>query len=242
LRAVEIVHVNLSRELIDAFLETASRIPLRVHLVENLYPLGTGEMHANPLRISHLNRVDCVPGPYEINFYRPLFRASATTLTELQSKLGWHGCKELAGIDLPLLHSLTLYTLLYAETSATAFLSVQKTIRKLELRGRCGRLPAVPPSALPHLRELNAPDEQVKQLVPGRPVETVTIFISHEADQDQFGEELAWSTAQVRTLRVKLGAIISPRMVERMVTILPSLENLWFFVPKIVSGPLALLR
>jgi hypothetical protein len=42
LRAVEIDQVDLSKELIDAFLETASRIPLRVHLVKNTYPLEIG--------------------------------------------------------------------------------------------------------------------------------------------------------------------------------------------------------
>jgi hypothetical protein len=92
------------------------------------------------------------------------------------------------------------------------------------------------------LRELNASVEQVKKLVPRRPVETVTVFIPWSAVQDWFGEELGWSTAQVRSLRVKISIMNSPRMMEQVVSICPSLESLSLFVGEIVSGPLALLR
>ena len=170
-----------------------------------------------------------------------MFHASATTLTGLNVKVDGDGLMKLADIDLPFLHELVLFITTENEdsrTSAAAFITAQRAIRKLDLRGKIHPLPQIPPDALTNLQVLNASTELVDQLVPGRPVEAIEVSSSHGCHQDWFGEEVARSTARVRKLRVHLNtAILDTRMVKRMVTILPFLESLWLPVFDDVSGP-----
>jgi len=130
-----------------------------------------------------------------------------------------------------------------SRTSAAAFLTAQRAIRKLDLRGEVCPFPKIPPNALSNLQELKAPTELVNQLVPGRPVEAIEVSASRGYDEDWFGEEAAQSTVRVRTLRIHLNhtAILNTQMVKRMVTILPFLENLWLPVFGDVSDRFARL-
>src|SRR5258706_4640389 len=98
-----------------------------------------------------------------------MFHASATTLTGLNMRADGDGLMKLADVDLPFLHDLTLLITTENEvsrTSVAAFITAQRTIRKLDLRGKVRPLPPIPPDALPDLRELNAATELVNQLVP----------------------------------------------------------------------------
>lgn len=230
LRKVSIYQIHLSKVFLEAFLGIAANIPLQITLGSNLYPPDINTAPNTPLQISHLHFAAAVD-PLSLEFYRLMFRASATTLTGLDMRADEDGLMKLADIDLPFLHDLTLLITKENEvsrTSAAAFITAQRTIRKLDLRGKVRPLPPIPSDALPDLRELNATTELVNQLVPGRPVEAIEVSSSTVCGQYWFGEEVARSTAQVRKLRVHLNtAILDTRMVKRMVTILPSLESLW---------------
>jgi len=244
LRGVWIYQIHLSRAFMDTFIEVAAKIPLRVKLGWNIYPPCISSAPNTSLRISHLHLGAAVDHP-SLDFYRSVFSASARTLTELNVRADGNGLMELADIDLPFLHDVTLLITTENElsrTSVSVFITAQKTIRKLDLRGKVRPLPPLPPNALPNLRELNAPSELVNQLVPGRPLESIEVSFSQGSNQDWFGEEVAWSTARIRKLRVHLNtAILDTRMVGRMVTILPSLESLWLSVFDDVSAHFARL-
>ena len=240
LRRVWIHQLNLSMSFVATFLEIAAKIPLRVNLRCNIYPSGISSMSDAPLRISHLH-LGSIIIQRSLEFYRAVFRASAATLTELNVVVGRDGLMHVADIDLPCLHTLVLIITIETElsrTSVSAFITVQRSVRKLDLRGKMRPLHPLPPSALPNLRELHGPTEVVNQLVPGRPVEAIEVSADQRSDQYWFGEEVARSTARVRKLRVYLRTEIrETRMVGRMVTILPSLESLWLPVSDHVSSP-----
>jgi len=239
LRKVSIDRVNLSKAFLDAFLGIAANMPLRIHLGWNIYPCGLIPTRHTPLQVSHLHlRVDAP----SLEFYRSMFHASATALTELVIAADGDELMKLADINLPSLRALTLSIAKENEvsrTSAAAFITAQRAIRELTLKGKARSLPPIPPNALPNLRELEASPEQVSQLVPGRPVEAIEVISSQpECDQDWFVEEIGESTVRVRGLRVRLTIpILDTRMVKRMVTILPFLENLWLPVSDDVSRP-----
>ena len=241
LRKVSITQVDLTKGFLDAVLGIAANTPLQIDLGWNVYPSGITLTPNTPVQISHLHfvAVDC----YSLEFYRSIFHASATTLTVLSVRADGDGLMKLADINLPFLYDLTLVittTDKVSGPSAAAFITAQRSIRKLDLRGKVRGLPPIPPGALPDLHELNAPTELVNQLVPGRPVEAIEVSSSQGCDQDWFGEEVARSTTGVRKLRVHLKtAILDTRMVKRMVTILPSLESLWLSVFDDVSVPFA---
>jgi len=238
LRKVSINQVNLSNKaLLDAFLWIAANKPLQISLSWNIYPCGVLPTPQTPLQISHL---DFTVNHSSLEFCRLMFHASATTLTGLDIMADKDELMKLADINLPFLHDLSLWIKIGYEgsrTSAAAFITAQRAIRKLNLRGSMLPLPPIPPNALPNLRELKASTKQVSQLIPGRPVEAIEVIISqHECDQDWFREGVGESTARVRMLRVhpKI-TILNTRMVKRMVTVLPSLEHLWLPVSNDVS-------
>ena len=237
LRKVSISHSNLSNNaLLDAFLWIAANKPLQISLGWNIYPCGVIPTPHTPLQISHLHlTVD----HSSLEFCRLMFHASATTLTGLDIMADGDNLVKLADINLPFLHDFTLWTNERSATSATAFITAQRAIRKLILTGSMRALLPIPPNALPNLRELTASTEQVSQLVPGRPVEAIEVTLSHrEYDQDWFREEVEGSTARVRMLRVHpKTAILNTRMLKRMATILPSLEHLWLPMCNDVSWP-----
>jgi len=231
LREVSIYQVNLSKAFLDTFLGVAANTPLQITLDWNVYPYSVLPAPHIPLQISHLDFSTTVDHP-SLEFFRSMFHASATTLTGLKIKANGDGLMKLADINLPFLHDLTLMIFNQNEvsrTSAAAFLTAQRAIRKLDLRGEVRPIPKNSPNALPNLQELKAATELVNQLVPGRPVEAIEVSASRGYDEDWFGEEVAQSTVRVRMLRVHLNhsAILDTRMVKRMVTILPFLESLW---------------
>jgi len=243
LRMVSIYHVNLSKTFLDAFLGIAAIMPLQIFLGYNIYPYIVFPAPHTRLQISHLH---CSDNQLPLDFYRSMFHASATTLTRLIIEPDGDGLMKLADIDLPFLHDLTLSITKGNEVSrlsAGVFLTAQRAIRKLVLRGDVGPLPPIPLNALPNLRELDASSELVNQLVPGRPVEAIRVkFPQREfspgCDPDWFGEEVGESTVRVRRLRVHHDtSILDTRMVKRMVTLLPFLENLWLSVSGDVSWP-----
>jgi len=244
LRKVSIYHVILSKTFLDAFLGIAVNTPLHIHLGWNVYPYTVIPTPHTPLQISYLH---FKVGDDSLEFCRSMLHASATTLKGLNIQADGDGLMKLAGIDLPFLHDLTLSITresAVSRSSAAAFLTAQRAIRKLDLRDKVGPLPPIPPSAMPNLRELKASTELVNQLVPGRPVEAIEVtfplgrWFSLGCDEDWFGEEVGESTARVRMLRVYLiTAIRDTRMVKRMVTILPFLESLWLTVSSDVSWP-----
>jgi len=239
LRKVSIHQVILSEAFLDALLRTAANKPLQISLGCNIYPYGVIPTPHTPLRISHLHLTIDYPS---LGFYRSMLHASAATLTGLRITTHGDGFMELADIDLHCLQDLTLMIQVKNEvsrTSAAAFLTAQRAIRKLVLRGRMGPLPPIPPNALPNLRELKASTKVVNQLVPGRPVEAIEVVcFQPEGGEYWFGEQVGQSTARVRKLRVHLlDAILDTRMVKRMVTILPFLESLWLPVFVDVSWP-----
>jgi len=242
LRKVAIYDVRLSKTFLDAFLGIAANMPLRINLFGNIYPYGVISTPHTRLQIS---RIQFGVDHSSLEFCRSMFHASATTLTTLTIMVDQDECMQLADINLPFLHDLTLVIprrIKVSKRGAVAFLAAQKSIRKLDLNNT---IPPIPPNALPNLRELIAPPEHVHQLVPGRPVEAIDVTPSphdydqdspHDYDQDWFREEVGQSTARVRMLRVRLDAVISDtRMVKRMVPILPFLENLWLPVFNDVS-------
>jgi len=243
LRGVSIYRVNLSKAFLDAFLGIAANMPLQITLAWNLYPYNVIPTPHIPLQISHLDFTATVGHP-SLEFFRSMLHASVTTITGLKIEAREDGIMKLADINLPFLHDLTLMICDDSRTSAAAFLTAQRAIRKLDLSGTVRPFPKIPPNALPNLRELKASTELVNQLVPGRPVEAIEVGDAQGHDQDWFGEEVAQSTVRVRKLRVHLEdtAIRDTRMVKRMVTILPFLESLWLPVlPGDVSDPFARL-
>ena len=242
LRKVSISQVILSKVFLEAFLGIATNIPLQINLGWNICPPNIYLTPDTPLQISHLQISHlhwAAIHPPSLEFYRLMLHASATALTGLDMRADGDGLMKLADIELPFLHDLTLLITIENEvsrTSAATFITAQRTIRKLDLRGKVHPL-LIPSDALPDLRELNATTELVNQLVPGRPVEAIEVTSSTVCDQHWFGEEVARSTARVRNLRVHLDtAILETRMVRRMVSILPALESLWLPVFDNVSG------
>ena len=235
LRKVLIKHINLSNKvLLDAFLWIAANKPLQISLGYNIYPCGVIPTPHTPLQISHL---DLTVNHSSLEFCRLMFHASATTLTGLDIAADRDELMKLADINLPFLHDFTLWINEGSRTSAAGFITAQRAIRKLLLRGSMCLLPPMPPNALPNLRELKASTKLVSQLVPGRPVEAIEVTLDHrECNRDWFREEVGESTARVRMLRVhpKI-TILNTRMVKRMVTVLPSLEHLWLPVSNDVS-------
>jgi len=243
LRQVSMTHVTLSKAFLDTFLEIAGNKPLQISLQYNTYPCGVISTPHTPLQISHID-LSTKFGHPSLEFLRPMFHASATTLTGLSVVVAKDSpIMKLADINLPFLHDLTLIFSPHASTIAAAFITAQMAVKKLVLEISTRPLPPLPPNALPDLRELIASPEQVNQLVPGRPVEVIDVTFlqgsfASELDRDWFGEEVTQSTAQVRTLRVHLKtAVPNTRMVKRMVTILLFLEDLWLPVFDHVSWP-----
>jgi len=231
LRMVLITNVKLSKAFLDVFLGIAANTPLQIGLYMNIYPYSVIPTPYIRLKIPHLDLSTAVDRP-SLEFYRSLFHASTTTLTRLEMWVDGDGIMKLADINLPFLHGLSLEIAEGNEvsrTSAAAFITAQRAIRALALKGKARPLPPIPPNALPNLRALKASPEQVSRLVPGRPLETIEVISSqHECDQDWFREEVGQSTARVRKSRVLTNtAILGTPMVSRMVTILPFLEILW---------------
>jgi hypothetical protein len=239
LRRVRIYHVDLSKEFLDAFLGIAANVPLQITLDSNIYPDNVIPTPPTSLQVSHLLFTAIIDRP-SLEFYRSMCHACATTLTKLSIRVDGDGLLKLVDIDLPFLEDLSLRIRLgnmVSGKNAAAFLTAQRTIRKLDLKGKVS---PIPPDALPNLQELRAATEMVNQLVPGRPVKAVEVVHVPGRDQNWLGEEVAQSTARVRSLRVYLStAILDTRMVKRMVKILPSLESLWLPVFDSVSGPFA---
>lgn len=244
LRAVHFHHIKLTKGFMNAFLETAANIPLRVHLSTNTYPSCLDMTPNIPLRISHLELGSSVAidNP-SLDFHQLMLRASATTLTELLISTPANGLMALADIDLPALHSLNLFILLPKKKGShialAAFLTPRRTIKKFELN-RGAFLPSLPLSALPNLREVVVPLNVVKKLVPGRPVEVIEVSDS-PVDEDWIGEEFAQSTARVRTFRIDSPELL-PKMVRRIGTSFPYLESLQLTVFRSVSGVFAPYR
>jgi len=231
LREVSIYQVNLSKAFMDAFLGIAAKKSLQITLAWNIYPYSVIPTPHIPLQISHLDFSTNGDHP-SLEFFRSMFHASATTLTGLEMNVDGDELMKLADINLPFLHDLTLMLFSHNEVSSTsvaAFLTAQRAIRKLDLRGEVRPFREFSPNALPNLQELKAATELVNQLVPGRPVEAIEVSAPRGYDENWFGEEVAQSTVRVRMLRVHLNhtAILDTRMVKRMVTILPFLESLW---------------
>ena len=238
LRRVSIYQVNLSKTFLDTFLGIAANMPLQINLAGNIYPYDVIPTAYTPLQISHFGFGAIVD--HQPEFYPSLLHAATTTLTELSMRADGDGLMKLAEINLPFLHNFTLMIPTeneVARTSAAVFITAQKAIRMLDLRGKVCPFPQIPPDALPNLRELRASTKLVDQLVPGRPVRELEVS-SQGRDQDWFGEGVGKSTVRVRMLRVHLNtAIIDTRMVKRMVTILPHLKHLWLPVFDDVSWP-----
>jgi len=227
LREVSICRVNLSKAFLDVFLGIATNMPLQITLEWNIFPYIVIPMPHIPLQISHLNFVVTDELLPSLELCRSMLHVSATTITGLRIEGGGDGLMKLADVDLPFLHDLIL--IIDSRTSAAAFLTAQRAIRKLDLSGTLRAFLTIPPNALPNLRELKAPTALVNQLVPGRPVEAIEVRASHVYPQDWFGEAVGQSTVRVRKLRVDLFLPAKPdtRMLKRMVTILPFLESLW---------------
>jgi len=248
LREVSIFQVNLSKAFLDAFLGIAANMPLQVALKWNKYPYSVIPTPHIPLQIPQLD-FNVTDGHHpSLELFRSMLHASVTTITGLKITAHGDGLMKLADINLPFLHDLTLMICDESiRTSAAAFLTAQRAIRKLKLSGEVRPFPPIPPNALPNLRELKASTELVNQLVPGRPVEAIEVRDARGYDQDWFGEEVAQSTVRVRKLRVHLSCAennetLDTRMVKRMVTILPFLESLWLPVlPGDVGDPFARL-
>ena len=241
LKRVLIFNVEVNEVFINAFLEIAAKIPLRLDLSWNAYPLDISLTANTRLRISDL-RFDCgAAAQPSIEFYQLLLRVSATTLTKLDVTVEGDGLIKLADIDLPFLHEVSLDIQTDDEAtkaSSSAFITAHRTIRKFSLTGTHRLMLVLPPNALPGLRELHAPTELVNQLVPGRPVEAINV--RSRSEQQWLGEEVGRSTVRVRKLHALLKTAISDtRMVRRMVTILPSLESVTFAVANDVSSPFA---
>ena len=239
LRTVSISYLKLSRMFIDALLEMATKFTLEVTLLANTYPPGICPTPDMPLRITVLELDEA-----DTDFYHPIVCASAATLTKL-SVVHTDGVPSpLVGIELPTLYSFSLSNESgdseVFRMGASAFITAHRTIRELYLDCRVGPLP---PDALPNLQELGSSIEQVKQLVPGRPVEAIVVISHQRNDQGCFMEELAKSTAVVRKLSFKRSfrgvTMLDAGMAEQMVTILPCLERLWLCVLPDVSGSFA---
>jgi len=243
LREVTICRVNLSKAFLDVFLGIAANMPLQITLEWNIFPYIVIPMPHIPLQISHLNFVITDELLPSLELCRSILHASATTITGLRIEGGGDGLMKLADVDLPFLHDLILIICDDSRTSAAAFLTAQRAIRKLKLSGTLRAFPTIPPNALPNLRELKASTELVNQLVPGRPVEAIEVR-SGQGGQDWFGEAVGQSTVRVRKLRVHPDRIrnLDTQMLKRMVTILPFLESLWLPVwSHDVSDPFARL-
>jgi hypothetical protein len=245
LRKMSIYQVNLSKEFLDAFLGIAANIPLQIALDWNIYAYDVIPTAHTPLQISYLHFGSAIVGDPSLEFYRSMLHASAATLTGLNMCVHRDGITELVDIDLPVLDDLTLMIATKSEvsrTSAAAFLTAQRAIRKLYLRGKFYPFPPIPPNALPNLRELEAPTKLINQLVPGRPVKAIDISCTQGCGQDWLGEEVAQSTARVRILRAYMIPIIfDTQIVRRLVRILPFLESLLLPVFDSVSEPFARL-
>ena len=143
LRAVCIFRVNVSRVLMDAFIEMTARIPFQFTLYMSMYPPGTGPTPNLSLPISNLHLASSAADP-SIDFYHPMLCASAATLTELSMVTNGDRLMKLVGIDLPFLHNLTMFIHSENEVSAmntSAFITAQRMIRKLYLMVHSRRAP-----------------------------------------------------------------------------------------------------
>ena len=235
LRTVYISHLHLSRMFIDALLEMATKFTLEITLSANKYPPGICPTPDVPLRITVLELHQA-----DIDFYYPILCASAATLTKLVVVHTDDAPITLVGIELPTLYSFSLFN--RSEDSevfrmgASAFITAHRSIRKPYLYCRVGPLP---PDALPNLQELSSSIEQVKELVPGRPVEAIVVTSCQRHNLDWFTEEFAKSTAVVRKLSFEKVTTLDAGMVEQMVAIFPSLERLGLCVFPDVSGSFA---
>jgi len=90
LRKASIYQVNLSKVFLDAFLRVVANIPLQITLGGNLYSAGISSSPNTPLQISHLHFAAAIDPP-SLEFYRPLFHASATILTGLNMRADGDG-------------------------------------------------------------------------------------------------------------------------------------------------------
>jgi hypothetical protein len=246
LREVVIYGVHLSSMFMDGFLEMAAKIPLkRVRLCANTIPPGVCATPNAPLRIPDLHLASNY-GNLATNLYLPMLCASSATLTTLSIQVKGDVLMVLGGIELPLLHNLSLSLVRENEMSgvgAADFIAAQRAVKKLYVGWDVGPLP---PGTLPNLQELDASIDLVKQLVPGRPVEEITIYPSLTGNnEDWWWEEIVKSTAVVRKLYLDAGVgngILNIGMVEQMVTRFPFLEILGLSLHDDVRWLLSLLH
>jgi hypothetical protein len=103
LRTVLMVGVNLSKAFLDAFLGIAANMPLQITLALNIYPYDVIPTAHTPLQVSNLHVGGTVDHPPELEFYRSMLHASATTLTGLNIDVYGDGIMKLADINLPFL-------------------------------------------------------------------------------------------------------------------------------------------
>jgi hypothetical protein len=88
------------------------------------------------------------------------------------------------------------------------FLHTHHSITRLKLLGSprgCGVFRPFHPTCLPHLQELESSAATVQQLVPGRPVESITVYIDDPSPSLPALSVLATSTGVVKELRIFVG-------------------------------------
>ena len=88
------------------------------------------------------------------------------------------------------------------------FLHSHHSITRLKLLGSprgCGVFQPFHPTCLPHLQELESSAATVQQLVPGRPVESITVYIDDPSPSLPALSVLAKSTSVVKKLNIFVG-------------------------------------
>ena len=203
-----------------AIVQASARQVTELRLDRCSFTIPTGTPAADRLRISNLeisimntlggtsgDGSPNIQGPFLDNFVR------AARLDVKSLNLNKNNSSYLSiflDVHFPSLQSFILRTLLGNTVfnpslylAIHTFLHDHRSITRLTLLGGpTGAFQPFQPTCLPHLRELDSSSAIVQQLVPGRPVESITVWIDNPSPSLPALSALAKSTSVVKRLKV----------------------------------------
>ena len=213
----------ISPLLAQAIIQASARQVIDLRLDRCSFSTPTGASAAERLRISNLDI--CIKntlgsasgdGSHDIPFLGKFVRAARLDVKSLTlNNNNFSNLRTFLNVHFPSLQSFILQTLslsgVYNPSLCLAihtFLHNNPSITRLKLLGSprgCGVFEPFHPTCLPHLQELESSAATVQQLVPGRPVESITVYIDDPSPSLPALSVLAKSTSVVKELNIFVG-------------------------------------
>lgn len=215
----------ISPVLAQAIVQASARQVIDLRLDRCSFTTPTGASAADRLRISNLdiciwNTLGGISGDGSHNapgpFLGKFVRAARLDIKSLNlNNNDFSNLSTFLDVHFPSLQSFILQTLSLPGVhnpslclAIHTFLHNHHSITRLKLLGSprgCGVFQPFHPTCLPHLQELESSAATIQQLVPGRPVESITVYIDDPSPSLPALSVLAKSTSVVKELNIFVG-------------------------------------